>query len=80
LVSPTATTNTSQRGKADGEGGGTAAKPAIKVHIIGDAPAETPCLHCHQTGNVKRITNASVVGGKSETLHQGCAQAWFAKL
>jgi hypothetical protein len=52
----------------------------IKVHVIGECPAETPCLHCRQTGNVKRVANAGEVGGKSETLHEGCAAAWFAKL
>jgi hypothetical protein len=49
------------------------------IHIIGDAPAET-CLHCRQTGDVKRIVNAAEVGGKSEMLHEGCAAEWFAKL
>jgi RecA-family ATPase len=61
-------------------GPGPAAKPAIKVNVIGPCPAETPCLHCHQTGGVKRVVNASVAGGKSETLHEGCAAEWFAKL
>jgi hypothetical protein len=60
--------------------GAEPAKPTVKVRIIGECPAETPCLHCHQTGEVKRITNASVVGGKSETLHEKCAPEWFAKL
>jgi hypothetical protein len=55
-------------------------KPTIKVRVIGTCPAETVCLHCHQTGDVKRIANAAVVGGKSETLHEGCAAEWFAKL
>jgi RecA-family ATPase len=55
-------------------------KPAIKVHVIGSAPAEAPCVHCRQIGNVKRIANAAEVGGKSETLHEGCAAEWFAKL
>jgi hypothetical protein len=82
-------TDPSQRGKEraptekerpESVEGAEPAKPTIKVHIIGTCPAETPCLHCRQTGNVKRITNASVVGGKSETLHEGCAAAWFAKL
>jgi len=52
----------------------------FKSRVIADAPAEAVCMHCHQGGDVKRITNASVVGGKSETLHEGCAAEWFAKL
>jgi AAA domain len=61
-------------------GGTKPAKPAVKVHIIGDAPADAVCMHCHQAGGVKRITNASAPGSKSETLHEGCAAEWFAKL
>jgi RecA-family ATPase len=60
--------------------GPNGAAEVIKVHVIGECPAETPCLHCRQTGNVKRVANAGEVGGKSETLHEGCAAAWFAKL
>jgi RecA-family ATPase len=65
------------------EGGaapGPAAKPAIKVSVVGTCPAEAVCLHCRQTGNVKRVVNAAEAGGKSETLHADCAAAWFAKL
>jgi hypothetical protein len=62
-----------------GRGAGPA-KPAIKVSVIGTCPAETPCLHCRQTGDVKRVVNAAEAGGKSETLHVRCAAEWFAKL
>jgi hypothetical protein len=48
--------------------------------VIGTCPAETPCLHCRQTGDVKRVVNAAEAGGKSETLHVRCAAEWFAKL
>ena len=58
----------SQRGKA-----------AIKVSVIGECPDGTPCLHCNETGDVKRVVNAAEAGGKSETLHLDCAPAWFAK-
>jgi hypothetical protein len=48
--------------------------------VIGECPAETPCLHCRETGDVKRIRNDAEAGGKSETLHLDCAPAWFAKM
>jgi RecA-family ATPase len=51
-----------------------------RFRVMGTCPAETPCLHCRQTGDVKRITNAAEVGGKSETLHEDCAAAWFEKI
>jgi hypothetical protein len=63
-----------------GAGRGPATKPAIRVHVIGECPDETPCLNCRQTGDVKRVVNAAQVGGKSETLHVECASEWFAKL
>ena len=47
--------------------------------MIGTCPAGTLCLHCRQTGDVKRIVNAAEAGGKSETLHEDCAAEWFAK-
>jgi hypothetical protein len=50
------------------------------LRIIGDCPPETTCLHCHQTGNVKRIVDSNRIGGKSETLHEHCAEAWFKKI
>ena len=61
-------------------GGVEPTNPTIKFRIVGECPAETPCLHCHQTGDVKCIADASVVGGKSETLHEDCAAEWLAKL
>ena len=57
-------------------GGVEPTNPTIKFRIVGECPAETPCLHCHQTGDVKCIADASVVGGKSETLHEDCAAEW----
>jgi hypothetical protein len=63
--------------------GGTAARgveASIKVSVIGECPVETPCLHCRRTGNVRRVRNDAEAGGKSETLHEDCAAAWFAKL
>jgi hypothetical protein len=54
--------------------------PAIKVSVIGECPAEAVCLHCRQTGNVRRIVNAAEAGSKSETLHEACAAEWFAKI
>ena len=55
-------------------------KPRPRLRVIGDCPADTICLHCFQAGDVKRVVNASVVGGKSETLHESCAVAWFDRL
>jgi hypothetical protein len=57
------------------------AKPRPRLSVVGDCPPDTICLHCHQAGGVKRIKDASVVGGKAETLHEGgCAEAWFEKI
>ena len=53
---------------------------AMPPRIIGDCPPDTVCLHCHQTGNVKKIVDSNRIGGKSETLHEHCAEAWFKKI
>jgi hypothetical protein len=50
------------------------------VRVIGDCPPDTVCLRCHQSGDVKRIIDATVVGGKSETLYLSCAEMWFGNL
>jgi hypothetical protein len=52
----------------------------IPVRVVDNCPPLTTCIHCHEGGDVKRIVDASRPGTKSETLHPGCAQAWFAKL
>ncbi len=53
------------------------APPENRFRTITECPAGTPCLVCNQIGNVKRIKDTRVVGGKSETLHLECAAAWF---
>jgi hypothetical protein len=50
------------------------------VRVVAGCTPETICQHCHQPGDVKRVVDATVVGGKSETLHEACAAAWFTKL
>ncbi len=50
---------------------------SFPVRVVGPAPAGTSCVHCHQTsGAVMRIKRAEA-GAKTETLHEGCAKAWF---
>jgi hypothetical protein len=60
-------------------GGGAARTRDENLRIIGEAPAESSCLQCHKNRNepVMRIRDASVIGGKAETLHEACAGAWF---
>jgi hypothetical protein len=48
--------------------------------VTGDCPDGTICLQCHETVGVKRIADNRAVGGKSETLHEHCAEAWFTRL
>jgi hypothetical protein len=48
-----------------------------RFRVIGDCEAQTICLQCQKTGNVKRIKDASRPGSQSETLHETCAEAWF---
>jgi hypothetical protein len=48
--------------------------------VIRDCPPDTVCLHCHRPGDVQRVVDATVVGGKSETLHPSCAETWFGNL
>jgi AAA domain len=58
-------------------------KSKIAVRIIGDAPPGSTCIHCHRSdgdGEVKRIRRSDQVGSKTETLHEGCAQAWFERV
>jgi RecA-family ATPase len=62
-----------------GDGGAVEEKKNL-FRVVGDAPAECPCLHCHQLGDVKKIAKANVVGAKSETLHEACAEDWFARM
>jgi hypothetical protein len=50
------------------------------VRVIGDCPPDTVCLHCRQSGNVKRVVDATAVGGKSKMLHPSCAETWFGNL
>ena len=47
--------------------------------IIGECEARTICIKCQQPGGVKRIKPIGRAGAKSETLHEACAEAWFAK-
>jgi hypothetical protein len=58
-------------------------KSKIAVRIIGDAPPGSTCIQCHRSdgdGEVKRIRRSDHVGSKTETLHEGCAQAWFERV
>jgi hypothetical protein len=49
----------------------------IRTKTIGEAPGAT-CVQCHSNdGRVLKIKNAGKVGGKTETLHEACAQEWF---
>ena len=45
--------------------------------VIAEAPADAVCMHCHEAGHVKRVTDGRSPGFKSECLHEHCAQAWF---
>ena len=47
------------------------------ISVIGDCPIGTPCLLCHNTGDVKKCKDNRVIGGKAETLHEECALAYF---
>jgi len=51
-----------------------------RFRVLGDCAEETVCVACQNTGDVKRIKDASKPGSKSETLHEACAQEWFDKL
>jgi hypothetical protein len=52
-----------------------------RLRILGPAPHGSCCLHCYRIdGDVLRIANAAVVGGKAETLHQACAEQWFSNM
>jgi hypothetical protein len=48
--------------------------------VISDCPPDTVYLHCHRPGDVQRVVDATVVVGKSETLHPSCAETWFGNL
>jgi len=41
-------------------------------------PPDAVCACCHTKGEVWRIRDSRVVGGKSEPLHQACAPRFFA--
>jgi hypothetical protein len=58
----------------------TASRPK-PFRIISDCTEDVACLHCFQTGNVKRLTWSNAApGSKSETLHIDCAEAYFEKI
>jgi hypothetical protein len=48
-------------------------------HVIGNCETTTPCAACGQSGGVKRIKPMGRPGAKTESLHRGCAKAWFTK-
>lgn len=52
-------------------------KTSLRFRVLDDCEAQTVCLSCQEAGNVKRIKDTSKTGSKSETLHEGCAAAWF---
>jgi RecA-family ATPase len=50
----------------------------IRTRVVGEAPGAT-CLQCHSNEPpVLKIKNAAAIGSKSETLHERCAEEWFA--
>ena len=55
----------------------TAPKPP-RFRKVGAAQPGTACAQCQSdAGNIFRITDGTVLGGKAETLHFACAEAWF---
>jgi AAA domain/Bifunctional DNA primase/polymerase, N-terminal len=60
---------------------GTSEPPAEgSFRVIGECQEQTICVACGQPGDVKRITPVGQPGTKSETLHEACAPAWFARV
>jgi AAA domain/Bifunctional DNA primase/polymerase, N-terminal len=59
-----------------------AAEPpqAGSFRVLADCEPQTVCIACGQPGDVKRIKDGTRSGSQSETLHEGCAPAWFAKV
>jgi len=48
------------------------------LRVLGETPPGTFCICCHSAeGRVLKIKDASVIGGKPETLHRDCAERWF---
>jgi RecA-family ATPase len=54
-----------------------APKKKVSYRIIDDCEDSTVCVKCGQPGGVKRIKDSTRPGSQSETLHEGCAAAWF---
>jgi hypothetical protein len=53
-------------------------KSKIDVRVVGDTPAGTACIWCHQAdAAVRKIRDATIVGSKTEPLHPQCAALWF---
>jgi AAA domain-containing protein/IclR-like helix-turn-helix domain-containing protein len=52
--------------------------PVSHFRIIGECEDQTICVKCGQPGNVKRIMDSTRPGSQSETLHEACAEVWFA--
>jgi predicted transcriptional regulator len=60
---------------------GTSEPPAGgSFRVVDECEEHTICIACGQSGNVKRIKDSTQPGSKSETLHEACAPAWFAKV
>jgi hypothetical protein len=48
---------------------------------VAETPPGTHCVCCHSpAGEVSRIKDTHVVGGKSEPLHERCAPEWFERV
>src|SRR5262249_29614590 len=47
--------------------------------VLGDCEETTTCVACGQPGEVKRIKPVGRPGVQAETLHEVCAEGWFAK-
>jgi len=48
--------------------------------VLGECASETNCVYCGKGYNVRRIAAVGRPGLKSETLHEECAEAWFAAI